>query len=120
KARTKAAADAAPNDWMLRENLANLQQQTGDTAGAIESLQAVAHLLPHSPDAWQGLGLALEAAKRDDEATGAFQQAIRLRPESVVGMNSLAELYARQGHLEAASREFQQVLRLKPYWGPAH
>jgi tetratricopeptide (TPR) repeat protein len=120
KARTKLAADAAPGDWILQENLANLQQQTGDTAGAVESLRRVAHLLPHSPDAWQGLGLALEAAKRDDEAIATFKQAIRLRPESVVSMNSLAELFARQGQNEEAVREFQQVLRQKPYWGPAH
>jgi tetratricopeptide (TPR) repeat protein len=120
KALTKAAADAAPADWILQENLANLQQQTGDTAEAVESLKRVVHLLPHNSDAWQGLGLALEAAKHDDEAISAFQQATLLRPESVVGMNSLAELYANEGHAEEAVREFQQVLRLKPYWGPAH
>jgi tetratricopeptide (TPR) repeat protein len=120
KARTKAAADAVPDDWILQENLANLQQQTGDTAAAVESLRRVVGLLPHNPDAWQVLGTALETAKRDDEAVSAFQQATRLRPESVVGMNSLAELYAREDHPEEAAREFQDVLRLKPYWGPAH
>jgi tetratricopeptide (TPR) repeat protein len=120
KARTKAAADAAPGDWMLQENLAHLQQQTGDAGGAIESLRRMARLLPQSPDAWNDLGLALDAAKRDDEAIEAYQQATRLSPESVLSMNSLAELYARQGHLEAAAREFQEVLRQKTYWGPAH
>jgi tetratricopeptide (TPR) repeat protein len=120
KARTKAAADATPGDWILQENLAHFQQLTGDAADAIESLRHVVRLLPQSPDAWHGLGLALGAAKRDDEAIAAFQQATRLCPESVVSMNSLAELYAREGHLEEAAREFQQVLRQKPYWGPAH
>jgi tetratricopeptide (TPR) repeat protein len=120
KARTLAAVSVAPDDWILLENLANLQQQTGDTAGAIESLQHVAHLQPQCSDAWHGLGLALDAAKRDNEAISAFQQAIRLTPESVVSMNALAELYAREGHPEAAAREFQQVLRKKSYWGPAH
>jgi len=120
KARTKAAADAAPDDWILQENLANLQQQTGDSAGAIASLRHVVRLLPHNPDAWQSLGLGLDAAKRDDEAMAAFQKASALRPESVVSMNSEAELYAREGHAEEAAREFQEVLRLKPYWGPAH
>jgi tetratricopeptide (TPR) repeat protein len=120
KARTQAAAAAAPGDWILQENLANLQQQTGDAPGAIESLQRVVRLLPQSPDAWHGLGLALGAAKRDDEAISAFQQATRLSPESVMSMNSLAELYAREGHPEEAAHEFQQVLRQKPYWGPAH
>ncbi len=109
KARTKAAADAAPDDWILQESLANLQQQTGDSAGAIESLQHVVHLLPHNADAWQSLGLGLDAAKREDEAISAFQKATALRPESVVSMNSEAEVYAREGHAEEAAREFQEV-----------
>ncbi len=117
---TKAAADAVPNDWILQKNLADLQRQNGNTAGAVESWQHVVHLLPQDPDACQALGLALEAAKRDDEAVSAFQQASRLDPESVVSMNSLAELYAREGKPEQAAQEFQQVLRVKSYWGPAH
>ncbi len=118
--RTQAAATAAPDDWILQKNLASLQQQTGDIAGQVESWQRVVRLLPQCPDYWQSLGLALETAKRDDEAISAFQQATRLHPESVVSRNSLAELYAREGRNEDAAREFQQVLRLKPYWGPAH
>ncbi|HXD00944.1 MAG TPA: tetratricopeptide repeat protein [Verrucomicrobiae bacterium] len=117
---TKAAADAAPDDWILQKNLANLQRQTGEVAGTVESLQHVVHLLPQDPDAWQELGLALEAAKRDDEAVLAFQQANRLDPESVLSMNSLGELYAREGKTEQAAQEFQKVLRVKSYWGPAH
>jgi tetratricopeptide (TPR) repeat protein len=118
--RTQAAATAAPDDWILQKNLASLQQQTGDIAGEVESWQLVVRLLPQCPDSWESLGLALETAKRDDEAISAFQQATRLHPESVVSLNSLAELYARAGRNEEAAREFQRVLRLKPYWGPAH
>ncbi|MGP8234050.1 MAG: tetratricopeptide repeat protein, partial [Limisphaerales bacterium] len=120
EARTKAAADAVPGDWILQENLAHLQQQTGDAAGAIESLRRLTRLLPQSPDAWNDLGMALDAAKQDNEAISTYRQAMRLGPESVLSGNSLAELYAREGHREEAAREFQQVLRQKPYWGPAH
>jgi tetratricopeptide (TPR) repeat protein len=120
KARTQAAAAAAPNDWILQENLAHLQQQTGDAADAVESLQHVVRLLPQNPDAWETLGLALEMAKRDNEAIPAFQESTRLSPESVVAMNSLAELYGRESHPDEAAREFQKVLSIKPYWGPAH
>lgn len=118
--QTKSAANAAPDDWILQRNLANLHQQTGDIPGALEALRQVSRLIPQDAEAWQSLGLGLEMAKRDDEAVAAFQQAIRLHPESVVSMNSLAELYAREGKTEAAAREFQQVLSAKPYWGPAH
>ncbi len=119
-AQTKAAAEAAPEDWILQENLAHLEQRTGDSAGEIQALQRVTHLLPQNPDVWESLGLALEGARRDDEAKAAFQESTRLCPESVVGMNSLGELYARENRPEEAARRFQEVLRRKPYWGPAH
>jgi len=117
---TKAAAAAATNDWILQENLAFLQQKVGDAAGEVESLQRVVGLLPHSPEAWRSLGVALEGVKRDEEAISAFQQAIRLNPDAVEAMNSLAVLDAQLGRNEEAAAEFRKVLRLKPYWGPAH
>ncbi len=120
EALTKAAAAAATNDWILQENLAFLQQKTGDAAGETESLQRVVGLLPHSADAWRSLGVALEGAKRNGEAMAALQQAIRLKPDAVEAMNSLAVLEAQLGRNEEAAAEFRKVLRLKPYWGPAH
>jgi tetratricopeptide (TPR) repeat protein len=120
EARTKAAADDAPDDWILQENLSHLQQQTGDAPGAIESLRHLLRLLPQSADAWQGLGLALTAAHQNDEAIAAFQQSARLSPELVAGLNSIAELHASEGQTELAAREFREVLRQKPYWSPAH
>ncbi len=118
--RTKAAAEAAPDDWILQENLAQLDQRSGDAAGAVEALRRVARLIPHSADAWQTLGMSLDIAKRDDEAVAAFQEAARLRPEGVEAKNSLGEVFQRQGRLEDARREFEDVLRVKPYWSPAH
>jgi tetratricopeptide (TPR) repeat protein len=119
-ARAKAAADAVPDDWILQENLAHLQQQTGATAEALASLRRLTSLLPQSPEAWDDLGLALDAAKQDEEAIAVFQRAARLSPESVSSMNSLAELYARQGRNQEAERAFRQVLRRKPHWAPAY
>jgi tetratricopeptide (TPR) repeat protein len=120
RALTQAAAQASPDDWILQENLAQLQQQTGDSSGAVESLRRVVRLLPQTPDSWQCLGMALGSAKRDEEAIAAFKEAFRLCPESVVALNSLAELYARENRFQEAEREFREVLRRKPYWGPAH
>lgn len=120
KILAKAAVNAATNDWILWRNLARIEQQTGDIAGAVEATRQVTRLIPQSPEAWQGLGMALETAKRDEEAIPAFQEATRLHPESVESLNSLAELYERQGHAEKAAHLFRQVLRMKSYWGPAH
>ena len=120
EAQTKAAAEAAPDDWILQENLAHLEQRTGNSAGEIQALQRVTQLLPQNPEVWESLGLALEGARHDDEAKAAFQESTRLCPESVASMNSLGELYARENRPEDAARQFQEVLRRKPYWGPAH
>jgi tetratricopeptide (TPR) repeat protein len=120
QARTQTAAAAAPDDWILQRNLARLQRQTGDLVGAVESCQRMVRLLPQCADAWQDLGVALEMAKRDGEAIPALLQSARLSPGSVAARNTLAELYLRQGRHREAAREFQRVLRVKPYWGPAH
>jgi tetratricopeptide (TPR) repeat protein len=117
---TRDAAASHPDDWILQENLAQAQQQIGDVAGSINSLKSVVRLLPQSADAWQCLGMALSAAKQDDEAVAAFQKASEVSPESVVSLNSLAELYARENRPDDAARLYRDVLRRKPYWGPAH
>jgi tetratricopeptide (TPR) repeat protein len=119
-ARAETACAVSPNDWMLHKNLARLQEETGNLAGAVTAWQQVVRGCPHNPDAWESLGLALAASRRDEEAAAAFQQTTRLHPESVAGRNSLGELYAREGRWPQAEQEFQAVLKLKPYWGPAH
>jgi len=62
----------------------------------------------------------LVATKNNEAAATAFQTAFQLQPESVVSLNSLAELHASAGQSEQAIRTFREVLRRKPYWGPAH
>jgi tetratricopeptide (TPR) repeat protein len=120
EAQTEAAAAAAPNDWVLQELLARLQQQTGDSTAAMESLQHLTRLLPQSSEAWQDLGLACETAGQPGEAMTALQQAVALSPESVLSLNSLAELFARERHFDEAQAAFRAILRKKPGWGPAH
>lgn len=119
-AQTKAAVEAHPADWVLLQNLSRLQERAGDLAGGAESLRRVTRFLPHNADCWQALGMTLAAARSNDEAAAAFQTACRLRPESVVSLNNLAELHAAAGQTEQAVREFSEVLRRKPYWGPAN
>ena len=119
-AKTQAAAERRPDDWVLWHNLAGLQMQSGQSAAAGESLRRVTRLMPEFADGWQAFGQALAAAKNYTEAAVAFQTAIRLDPESVTSLNSLAEMHARSGQSEQAAQEFHEALRRKPNWGPAH
>lgn len=120
KAQLTAAVKSHPEDWILWENLSQVQMETGDPAGAADSLRRWIDLLPFSFEAWQSLGSALEQAGQNDEALRAFEKANRLRPESVVGLSSLAEFCARSNRPDEAEQAFRAVLRRKPYWCPAH
>ncbi len=119
-AQTKVAAERYPDDWILWHNLAGLQMQSGQFTDAVESLRQVTRLIPFFADAWQGLGLALAFAKNYTEAAAAYQTAMRLEPESVTSLNSLAEMHAREGQTQQAVQEFREVLRRKPDSGRAH
>lgn len=68
----------------------------------------------------QGMTFAREG--RNEAATSAFREAIRLKPDFLEGHFALGVLLARQGreHFNAAMREFLEVLRLNPRDTDAH
>jgi tetratricopeptide (TPR) repeat protein len=111
---------AWPEDWMLWQNLALFQQQTGDNAGRVESFRRVVELLPQNREAWRSLGIALRALGRDEEALTAFQQAFRLNPADAAALEGQAEVMLSQGKTAEAGRLFRRVLKIQPNFGPAH
>jgi tetratricopeptide (TPR) repeat protein len=114
------AIATTPDDWLLRENLAEIQQKLGDWNGAAQSWQAAADLLPQSANSWTSLGAVLAQLHRGDEAVTAVQHALELDPSSAFTFNSLGQIYAGEGKNEEAVRQYEKSLALKPYFGPAH
>jgi tetratricopeptide (TPR) repeat protein len=118
--RCRNALVAAPDDWVLHQTLARLQQQSGELSGATLSWRRVTELLPRQADNWERLGTELAEQKRFAEARTAFQEALRLDPDSLSALTGIAQLLAAEGQTADAIPVFEKVLKIKPYWGPAH
>jgi tetratricopeptide (TPR) repeat protein len=63
----------APEDWVLRENFARLLQDFGQSRAAEEHWRKLIQLLPFYEEAYYGLGNALEAQGRTNEAAVCFR-----------------------------------------------
>jgi tetratricopeptide (TPR) repeat protein len=109
-----------PEDWMLWQNLALFQKQTGDNAGRVASFRRVVELLPQNRDAWRSLGVAWYDLGRFDEALTAFQQAFRLDPQDAAALDGQAEAVLSQGKTAEAAQLFRRVLEIQPNFGLAH
>lgn len=76
---------------------------------------------PSGEDSFQK-GMTFAKEGKVDAAVKAFEEAIRLKPDSVEARFSLGVLLARQGkeHYGAAMREFLEIVRLNPNDVDAH
>jgi tetratricopeptide (TPR) repeat protein len=109
----------APEDWVLRENFATLLQDFGQAREAEAQWRKVIQLLPHSEQAWFGLGNLLDSDGRAAEAVKAFGEALRRRPNSVEARNGLGLALAGLGRLTEAIVEYDRALRFKPDFAEA-
>jgi tetratricopeptide (TPR) repeat protein len=114
EASYRGAIALAPQDWYLYRLLAELQQDSGDPAGAAESWRQVTQLMPHCQEAWEGMGNALLSLGKADEALPALNEALRLHPGAVAVLFSLGQLYAAQGKGDLAVECYHRVLALRP------
>lgn len=90
---------------------------------AWEQFEAVLHSEPEGVaqvPAHRGLGQILFRQGRPDEAIAAYQEALRLDPQSVEAMNDLGLVYLNVGETEQATAQFEQALGLEPRYLPAH
>jgi len=99
------AAEKAPDDWRAHYFWAEMAAQKYDDALApqIEKhARRVVELNPDFADGYGLLGFALMVERQNAEATVAYQNALRLRPQSEIYALNLAELYTLQGKLDEA------------------
>lgn len=83
-------------------------------AEAIELLQRAVKKNGEDAEAWQYLGVALSRQGKNDDARRAFEQVVRLRPESAAPHNGLASGFLQSGKLKEAEKAAQQALKLNP------
>ncbi len=114
------AAQARPDDWVLRQNLARAQQKAGDTAGALASWKRVVELVPQHGEAARQTALLLAQTQRGSEALAVLEETLRRDPRDALSMIGLAQALDRQGKPDQARRLYERALALQPHQGLAH
>ena len=75
---------------------------------------------PSNPRARTGLGVALAAAGRLDEAIGEYREAIRLDPRGADAHIDLGRALSVRGEVDEAIAEYREAIRLNPGSSRAH
>lgn len=109
-----SALRAAPNDWVLHENFAQLLQSIGEAQRSEKEWRRLTELLSHSAPAWYGLGNVLDGLGKGGEALLCFQRALKLNPNAIEARNGMGLALASAGRPGEAKRQFEAALRMKP------
>jgi len=86
----------------------------GDVARAVEILQALRVAAPGDAEIAFELGLALDVARRLDEARVALEEAIANDPHHVEARRALASIHERQGRLDEAAHQLRRARATAP------
>jgi tetratricopeptide (TPR) repeat protein len=113
------ALAAAPDDPLLHEQLAVLDQLTDNLADAATNAQRAVNLLPSSSEDWSQLGVVLAKQHQYENAAAAFRRAFQLNPEDVWALQNLAQSLNDLGRRDDAIREYRHALAVKPRFGLA-
>jgi tetratricopeptide (TPR) repeat protein len=113
------ALATAPEDPVLYEQLATLEQLSGDLAGAATNAQRAVDLIPSGASYWSQLGSVLAKQQKYEDAAAAFRRAFQLDPEDVWSMQNLAQSLNHLGRTNKAILEYKQAVSVKPRFGPA-
>lgn len=108
-----------PDDFDARYNLGQVLLARGQTDEATAELRAALRIRPEDAGAHAQLGAALLAADRADPRTLAdaiehCRRAVEIDAEQVDARYNLGQALARRGDLDAAARELDVALRLRP------
>jgi len=88
--------------------LVHLSRALDDRWGAVEAARAASVRFPDHADAWMLLGEALQMVFRQDEALGAFEQALALEERADAAM-AAGTLYQRVGQFPDAAARFARA-----------
>ncbi|HEV2207291.1 MAG TPA: tetratricopeptide repeat protein [Verrucomicrobiae bacterium] len=115
----ESALAAAPDDPALCEQLAVLDQLSGDLAGAETNAQRTVRLLPGSVEGFLQLGVILAKQRKYADAAAAFRRAFELNPMDAAPLQNLAQSLKDLGQPEEAMREYRHALAVNPRFGLA-
>lgn len=102
-----------PGNLGAQLKLGQLLAMRGDYDSALSLLMQLVKEHPDSHEAETDLGIVLYQ-KKDPAARDHFERALQMKPDSASAAYNLAILEEDSGHLEAARKLYQQVLRYHP------
>ena len=90
-------------------------KRKGQFEKAVTELEIARGLEPNSAEINAGLGMALAAADRQNEAINAFEKAMSLNPSPPSWyFTNLGSCYRRTGQYEKALNEYKKAIQLQP------
>lgn len=98
------AAALMPEAGFTHLAMGEILRHEGDLAGAIESFRKAVLTDPKLYVGWNGLGIALRALGRFDEAAECFRRVKELRPDLVIGYSNLIGIGALDGEMREIGR----------------
>jgi protein O-GlcNAc transferase len=101
------------------EQLAVLDQSSGDLAAAMTNAQRAVKLLPNSSEDWSQLGIILAKQQKYEDAAAAFRHAFQLDSQDVWALQNLAQSLKDLGRRDEAIREYRHALAVNPRFGLA-
>lgn len=102
--RALALVRANPDNWQTHYVRALVHAETAAYEEAHAMARQAAELAPHEADVHVMLGLSLAGLGRHDQARAAYQEALRLAPESAGALNNLAAVDIKSARLGRAAR----------------
>ncbi len=118
-ALVERAAELAPDDAAVWNNLGNLRLCVEDSDGAQAAWFRCLDLVPDHPSALSNVALLLRHAGHLDEAEKLYGRALEADPDSVVAINNLGTIALVRGDDDGARVLFERALALEPGFGQA-
>jgi tetratricopeptide (TPR) repeat protein len=119
-ASLREQVDAHPDDWMLRDDLADLLLRTDDVPGALRERRELVRRFPYLAGMRFGLGEALARAGLRADAMDAYREAIARDPRHFLARNRLGEELLDDGRPGDALPHLEAAVRAGPQLGIAH
>jgi len=117
------AGTPAPPTGMKADELdesGRAAMRSGNLPLAVELLKRAVEVDPKHKYAWNNLGLAYLAMRKEDDAIGAFQKATEVNPYDEFAFNNLGRAYWQERKYDDAAAAFRKQLEVNPLDKFAH
>lgn len=108
-AQAQAHLKSQPTDPQMRLLLSRIQDGQGQTAAAMETLQALSRSFPELPEPHNNLAVLLARQNRLAQAQASLQSAVRARPDYATALENLGDVY-----MALAIESYQKAQQASP------